>query len=308
MDCRRLGEWIASATLVASLLGTVGCDASRQQSDMRLAEGLERVRGGNTLDGVRRLNEATTLDPDNGAAWYYLGMVRLQEYRDPNGAVEPLSEAAIRLPREAEVQYQLGLALVELGRTDEALTAFDAAIAIDPEHARALYRKGRVAEDAGAVREAIDDYTRAIYADPRFTPAYSALGDIYVRFGRPREAMQALLNGIQNENPQDSATRPARGQARATLGRVFMELQDYDAAVRYLAQAAELRPESTTVPFNLGIAYRERVRLNNDDADRAEARRWLERARNSCNRVEELARCESIEAALNDLNAPPAPE
>jgi tetratricopeptide (TPR) repeat protein len=81
-----------------------------------------------------------------------------------------------------------------------------------------------------------------------------------------------------------------------------MELGEYDAAVSVLRQAAEMRPNASTA-FNLGVAYRERWHETASEGDREEATRHLRRARGACNVSTELARCESIEAALNELES-----
>lgn len=283
---------------VSALAG--GCDTSVQQSNQALSSGVAAIQAGQTSRGISDLEIALGFDPDNAVAHYYLGMVRLQELHDADSAHSALQRAAELLPDEAEVSYQLGVAESELGRTDQARAAFEAAIAADPEHGRALYRLARLDEADGEIRTAIDTLTRAIYATPRLSIAYNALGNLYLRYGRPQEAMQVLQNGIENENRDDPDSAVARGANRADLGRVYMELGEYDLAVTVLRQAAEMRTNAST-EFNLGVAYRERWHENRSDADREAAIRHLRRARGSCNVGTELARCESIEAALNEL-------
>jgi len=296
------GPLQALTMLIVVAAFAAGCDTTSQQSNQALASGVAAIQAGQTSRGITDLETAIGFNPDNAVAHYYLGLVRLQELRAAETAHPSLQRASELLPGEAEVHYQLGVAESEMGRTAQARAAFEAAIEADADHGRALYRLARLQEESGEIREAIDLLTRAIYASPRLSIAYNALGNLYLRYGRPQEAMQVLQNGIENENPDDPDSDVARGANRADLGRVYMELGEYDAAVSVLRQAAEMRSNASTA-FNLGVAYRERWHETGSDDDRDAAIQQLRRARSSCNTSTELARCESIEAALNELQS-----
>jgi tetratricopeptide (TPR) repeat protein len=195
---------------------------------------------------------------------------------------------------------------VQTGESAAAAVAFGQAVEDDPEHGRALYRLAVLEEEDGRVREAIDRYSRAIHVQPRLSPAYAGLGSLYARYGRPREAVGVFRNCIQNENPRDDETRAARAQCRAELGRILFEQAEIDEAVRFLSEAAALRPESPSVQFNLGLALRARYAEGERAEDRDRALVHLQRAASQCNPTAERARCESIQAALQELRTPRA--
>ncbi len=283
-------------------LSSAACDTSRQESLQTTSEALNAFSNGDQMAAMRRLEDAVALDPSNAHAHYYLGLIRLQHFGDAAGALPSLQEAATRMADSADAQYQLGIALTQLDRPAEARAALEGAVSADPAHGRAMYRIGRLSEEAGDVYESIDWYTRSIHASLRFPMAYNALGTLYLRLGRPQEAMAVLLNGVSNENPDDPDTLDGRAQNRADLGRVAMSLEDWDAAVTWLSQATELRRGSAAVTFNLSAAYRARYAAEGDVADREQAMELLQRARSQCRPTEEYARCESIEAALIELN------
>jgi len=287
-------------TLTVAML-MMACDTSRQESNRQLASALNAVSSGDYSNARRMFNLAIDLDSDNGPAHYYLGILRTQQFSDHFNGLESLTRAAELLPDEAEVHYQRGLALMSLGREDEAVAAWTVAVDRDPEHGRALHRLGEYAVSKGEIREAIDLFSRSIYAMPRFPYAYNALASVYVRYGRPREALQVLQNAIQNENSNDDRSRLVHAQNRADLGLVYMDLDDYDLAIMYLRQAVEMGGSSASTAQNLGIAYRERYRTSRSPTDRDDARTYLQRAAQQCNVQRERARCESIQAALTDL-------
>lgn len=274
----------------------------------RIADAVQHSAAGDHLEAVRKLEEAIGLDPSNGQAHYFLGLIRLQYYQDPGQAVTSLERAVQLMPADAEARYQLGVALERLDRDEAAIATFQEVIALDANHGGALYRLGRGAEAAGEVRDAIDFYTRSIYANPYFPLAYNALGNIYVEYERPQEAIQVFQNGIDNAADSDEDSRVGHAANRADLGRVYMELGEYDLAVSYLREAAAMDRNSGSIPFNLGVALARRYEANGVGADREAAIESLTRASAQCNPGQELARCNSIAAALRDLRTPPGSE
>ena len=62
-----------------------------------------------------------------------------------------------RDPRSAQTQYNLGIALGVRGRREEAVSAFEAALAIDPDYARAHNNLGAMLQLLGRVEPALLD-------------------------------------------------------------------------------------------------------------------------------------------------------
>lgn len=294
-----ISAWIAGAVLAL----VAGCDTSTQDSHRKVAEALTALNAGRTNDGIIALENAIQLDPENARAHYTLGLVRLQELRDPGGALPSLEAACAGADATSEAHYQRGVALQELQRSADARIAFEQAVELDPQHGRALFRLAQITEAAGDIPAAIDLLTRSIWASPRFPMAYNALAAIYTRYGRPMEAVQVLQNALANENSADDEARMGHAQNRADLGRLHLDLGEYDEAVRQLEAASALRPESSSVMFNLAVAYRERYARNGRDDDREQALGRMRRAAQQCNPATEQARCESIAAAIHDLES-----
>ena len=64
------------------------------------------------------------------------------------------------------------LALVESGKTEEALASYDKAIQLKPDYANALYNRGNVQRDLGQFGEALESYNEAIRLIPDYSEAY----------------------------------------------------------------------------------------------------------------------------------------
>ena len=74
-----------------------------------------------------------------------------------------------RLATDAQNTYALrgvALSLMQLGRDDEALTAFQAAIDVEPEFGGAYANRGILHDRMGRHEQAVADYRRALSLDP----------------------------------------------------------------------------------------------------------------------------------------------
>ena len=78
-------------------------------------------------------------------------------------------------PEYAEAYSNLGNALNELDRHDEALAACVKAIQLKPAYAEAHNNMGNALRDQGKLQDATAAYARAIQLRPGFAEAYSNL-------------------------------------------------------------------------------------------------------------------------------------
>jgi tetratricopeptide (TPR) repeat protein len=106
-------------------------------------------------------------------------------------AVDVLTRATqIKKFNDPAVLTNLGDAYRKMGNGGEAVTAYDKALAINPNYARAAYRKGRVYQSQGAVQEELylSLYNEAIAKDAKFAPVYSTLFNYFYEIDVPRSA------------------------------------------------------------------------------------------------------------------------
>jgi Flp pilus assembly protein TadD len=84
------------------------------------------------------------------SARLYRDGTRALEDGDPERAVRSLERAAERAPDVSEVQNHLGIAYLASGRRDEALRAFERAVALDCDNAAARRNLALLQGDPGA--------------------------------------------------------------------------------------------------------------------------------------------------------------
>ncbi|MEO7265951.1 MAG: tetratricopeptide repeat protein [Ferruginibacter sp.] len=97
-------------------------------------------------------------------------------------AIEKLKQATqVKGFKDPEVWANLGDAYRKITDGGNAITAYNAALAINPNYARALFRSGRVYQTQGAIQTDLfmRYYNDAIAKDPNYAPVYNNLFNYY---------------------------------------------------------------------------------------------------------------------------------
>jgi len=133
-------------------------------------------------------------------AWFNKGneLYNLCRYQE---AIDAYNKALAIDPNYKEAWCLNGIALHKLSRYQEAISAYNKAIAIDPNFANAWCSKGYSLVDLGKYQEAVDACNKAIYIDPMLKEAWNIKGIALKKLGRYREAIDAFnkaLNIDQN--------------------------------------------------------------------------------------------------------------
>ncbi len=93
---------------------------------------------GDLAAAEKNVQKALTLDPDDAASLYLLGVLRLRQEKFDE-ALDALSRSAKLNPQNAVTQNSLGIALSQKGMRREAETAFRKALQLEPGYAEAHY-------------------------------------------------------------------------------------------------------------------------------------------------------------------------
>jgi len=136
--------------------------------------------------------------PDDDVGW---AAVALDEGR-PEEALAALDKALagdLTPERRAFGLNKRGVALIALGRRDDARAAFTEALAAVERCAPPLVNLGNLLLEDGDVEGAIESYRAAIRADESYPMAYLNLGVALKRAGRRAEAVRSLRTGHRLE-------------------------------------------------------------------------------------------------------------
>jgi protein O-mannosyl-transferase len=148
----------------------------------------------------------------------------------------------------------LGTALLEMGRVDEAAIHFQKALQVQPQDAEARNNLGNAFFRQGQVDKAVAHYQAALQINPNLALARYNLGVALLRNGRVHEAVEHFERALEIE--------PDFAKAQYNLGVTFVQLGRVSEAIAHYNKALEINPKYAEAEYNLGIALLQFGRLN----------------------------------------------
>jgi len=221
--------------------------------------------------------------PDAVAEAYYLFLQSrsLEQAGNVNGAISALRKAAALLPKAAEIQSELAGLFLREGRAGEAVTAAEAALALDGKNREAHRTLGLLqaavadlpeyTSTAASLRaQAIDHLEQALAVPMSDLQSQFTLAQLYVRTKRPEKAVGILKDFL--------AERPGFAEALLLMGEAAESSNKWEDAVTAWGQisvmgskGATFRPRYAMALVKLGDYYFDlkRYREAADAFDRA---------------------------------------
>jgi protein O-mannosyl-transferase len=148
----------------------------------------------------------------------------------------------------------LGSALFEEGRVDEAIIHYKNALQIKPDFAEACLNLGNALLQKGCVDDAITQYRKALQIKPAFAMAHNNLGAIFRQEDRVDDAITEYQNALQ--------IKPDYAEARLNLAKALMQKGRADEAITEYQNALWINPDVAEAQFNLGNALRQKGRVD----------------------------------------------
>ena len=167
----------------------------------------------------------------------------MRSYED---AITAYNEAIRLQPDFANAYVNRGLAKEKLGQYESAIMDYSSAIEIDPTLAGAYNNRGSAKRKLGQHFLALEDLNTAIQLDPRYVKAYVNRGNAKNSLGHPNEALEDF-NTALDLDPDSAEAYNNRGVAKAALMQLPDAIKDFDTAI-------ELNPELANAYYSRGIA------------------------------------------------------
>ena len=176
---------------------------------------------------------------------YNLGMalIRLGRVQEAIGRYE---QALCLKPDFAGAYNNLGIALMGQGRQQEAISQYEQSLQIKPDDAKAHYNLGVALEQAGRAQEAIGHYEQALRLKPDYPDAHNNLGIALVKQGRLQEAISHYEQALR--------IKPDYVQAQCNWGNALLREGNAQEAIGHYEQAVQLRPDFAEAHYSLGLA------------------------------------------------------
>lgn len=220
-------------------------------AEARANLGVALAKMGKVDEAIPQLEKALRVDPSSSLTHANLGLAL--RGKDPARALDHMRRAVELKPDFMEARLNLGAALLDGGKDEEARAAFEAALAIDPRSAPAHFRLGSILLDHGRPREAAAHFEEALRLDPKLASARNSLGVARLREGRPDQAIPLFRDALR-ESPENADTESNLGTALLRTG------QDAEAE-SHLRAALALKPQTASAHTSLGALLARRGNL-----------------------------------------------
>ena len=146
--------------------------------------------------------------------------------------------------------YNLGTLYMKLGRSSDAKSALEHALALKPDYAEANNTLGALLGQSGDIQGALARFRAALEARPDDADALNNFGYVLFQTGQMRDALQAYERALQ--------VRPDFPEALNNLGIFFGQQRDLERAEQYFRKAVEKRPDYGEAANNLALVLRAR--------------------------------------------------
>jgi tetratricopeptide (TPR) repeat protein len=203
-------------------------------------------------EAVRLLRRALRRHPGDFWINQNLGMALVG--KDKEESVRFFSVALALRPDSPGTHLNLGSALSEQGKVDEAVACYRQAVALEPKYAQAHHGLGRALSKQGKLDEAVACYRQAIKLDPKYALAHHNLGSALEKQGKLDEAVACYRQAIELD-PNDAV-------AHNNLGIALRKQDRVDEAIASYRQAVKLDPKVAIYHYNLGHTLSEQGKLD----------------------------------------------
>lgn len=191
------------------------------------AKAASLYRGGRLADACDIYARLLATDANRPNDWLNYGLL-LRQQAKPRQALEAYDKALEHgIAHAEEIHVNKAVIYVDdLGDPAKALSALEAALAIDPYHVPALLNLGNLHEDGGRSSDAREAYSRALSADPGSPLALTRLAEV-TRFD---DAGHPLIEQLRVRLASHDLSPLDRADLGFALGRALDQAKSYSDA------------------------------------------------------------------------------
>ena len=195
----------------------------------------------------RRLCEE---QPELAEPWHLSGVIELQK-ANPSAAVPLLRQALARTPAHEKCRTNLGAALYQLQRWDEAESALREVLRVNPQSTDARYNHANVLMAQNRAEDAMAAFDKVLRLAPRHVKALANAGILHLDHHMNAEAEDYLQRAL--------AIAPDDFVSLLNLARTLERLNKLDEAQDCAAKALALQPDLPAANlFAAKIDYRQK--------------------------------------------------
>jgi tetratricopeptide (TPR) repeat protein len=143
--------------------------------------------------------------------------------------------------------YNLGIALFDQGKIDEAIASYKHTLTINPQHEKAYFSLGYAYLKKGMLDEAIPEFKRALTLNSNYAEVHYALGSVYDAKGLSNEALFEYRRAV--------TIKPRYAEVHYKLGVLYQKRGELDEAVLEFKKAIANKGRYPEAHQDLSFAY-----------------------------------------------------
>ena len=245
------------------------------QQALQLA--FQHLNSGNLMAANPLFNSILQREPQNFSALNGRGFIALQQNQLPQ-ALADLQQSLSINPKQPFSQKMVGIVLGAMGRFDESMVAFAAALALDSRDPEVYFNRANFRFQAGLQQEALADLDAAIKLRGSYLEARSNRANLLIQLGdfvRAEKDLDYLVSKVTN----NANIWVALGLARQKVGKhkesmlcneralklvqnhpdallngatTLFELEEYQTALQWINRAELATPNKAEVWYTKG--------------------------------------------------------
>jgi predicted O-linked N-acetylglucosamine transferase (SPINDLY family) len=197
-------------------------------------------------------NKDLSIKLDQADTYFNIG-IALQQQNKLEEAVEAYKKALSIKPDYANAYYNMGIALKKQNKLEEAVEAYKKALSIKPDYANAHNNIGIAHKDQGNLEEAVEAYKKALSIKPDYANAYCNMGNTLKEQSKFEEAVEAYRKAI--------VINPDNADFYNNMGIAHQDQGDLEEAIEVYNKALTIKPDDAATYYNMGIVLKEQGKL-----------------------------------------------
>ncbi|HRS54031.1 MAG TPA: tetratricopeptide repeat protein [Bacteroidales bacterium] len=202
---------------------------------------------GNTNKAMQHLITALEINPENETAIFQIDFIcndTVSLYK----AINFLSKFLDKHPFSPTAWHCLGNIYIKTGQFNEAIEAFDYAIAINPEYYIAsYYSKAQAFEFLENYKDALITYKELLKLDKDNPYLYNSIGECYENLNQPKKSLSFFKKAITIE--------PYFAEAWINIGIFYINHDEPNVALKYMKKAYNIIPDDPYIINTIAEAY-----------------------------------------------------
>ena len=184
------------------------------------------------LSAFELISKAITINPNVSAAHFNLGNV-LKKLNKINDAITSYDKA-IHIKPDHELYFLKGIALYELKKFDGALASYNESIKLKPDSFSTYCNRGLVLVELNKIEDGIADYDKAIQINSNFINARYNRGLALKLLGKNKESIEEFETIIKIESNHLKSVYE--------IALIYRNLKEFNLALNYCEQILKIDP------------------------------------------------------------------